>query len=295
MSLGGFLLLGADGQIGYELERELCIHGRVIPITRAQCDLADLDAVRRLIRAHAGATIVNAAAYTAVDLAESDADAAFQLNERLPAMLAEEARAQRSLLMHFSTDYVFDGEKGSPYDEEDAPAPLNVYGKSKLAGEQRVRESGVDHLIVRTSWVYGARGRNFLRTILAAAQTEAPLRVVADQRGAPTWSRMVASGAVRMLVAVQGASSAQRATVLGTYHLTASGSTTWHGFAERIVELASGAGQVPGREVVAIDSSELGSPARRPRMSLLSNEKAERVFGVRLPSWEEQLRMVLAP
>ena len=287
-----FLVLGADGQVGYELVRQLCVHGRVVPVTRSECDLSDLAAVRRLLAAHPRAMLFNAAAYTAVDRAEHDVVSAALLNEELPGMLAEDARARGNLLVHFSTDYVFDGANDAGYREEDAVAPLNVYGTTKLAGERRVQESGAHHLIVRTSWVYGLRGRNFLRTILDAARHRPELRVVDDQRGAPTWSRLVASAAAGMAL---GWSAERAGEQDGVYHVSAGGATTWHGFAERIVGLARRREALACERVVPIDSSELGAPARRPRSSLLSNAKVERTFGIVLPMWEEQLELAMAP
>jgi len=295
MSAPPFLVRGADGQIGHELSRALCIHGRTVRVTRAECDLEDFAADRRLVRAHPRSPVFNAAAYTAVDAAEADAPRAFRLNDQLPGILADEARAQQGLLVHFSTDYVFDGAKQTGYVEEDETAPLNVYGESKLAGERRVLDSGVDSLVFRTSWIYGTRGRNFLRSILAAARTRSELRVVTDQRGAPTWSRLVAHAATHVATSALALSAEARRDVLGMYHLTASGVTTWHGFAERIVAIVRESEEIPCREVIPITSEALGAAAPRPRNSVLSNAKLEGAFGIVLPSWEDQLRLALAP
>ena len=226
------LVIGAAGQVGHELTRELMPRGGVVPVTRRECDLGDLNALRSLVRSVMPGVIVNAAAYTAVDTAEVEREQAFLLNESVPALLAEEARAVGALLVHYSTDYVFEGTRSTPYVESDDPSPLNVYGASKWAGEERIRASGADHLIFRTSWVYGTRGKNFLRSIAAAARTRAELRVVADQVGTPTWSRFLASATALVIERLGHLEPAARERALGTYHLSATGTTSWHAFAE---------------------------------------------------------------
>jgi len=225
--------------------------------------------------------IVNAAAYTAVDRAEVERDAAFAVNAAAVCVLAEEAKKLGALLVHFSTDYVFDGEKAAPYHEDDSPHPVSVYGESKLAGERAVAASGCRYLIFRTSWVYSAHGRNFLRAILAAAQEKKELRVVDDQRGAPTSAQAIARAVVSILMKENPPG--------GLYHMSAAGETTWHAFARAILE---GVGlQTP---VVAITSAEYAARARRPKNSLLDNSRLQRVFGFALPDWRAGLAAVLA-
>lgn len=266
------LLTGRDGQVGSELARALAPLGEVAATTRAELDLSDADAIRRAMRQGKPQVVVNAAAYTAVDRAEGESGPAMQVNGVAPGVLAEEAKRLGALLVHFSTDYVFDGEKAAPYIEEDLPGPLNVYGATKLEGERRIAASGCRHLILRTSWVYGANGRNFLRAMLEAARSGRPVAVVDDQRGAPTASPAIAAAAVQCLG--KGAE--------GLWHLSAAGETTWHGFAEAIL-------RAPVR---AISSAQYGARARRPRNSLLDNAKLHRI-GVALPDWRVQLDGVL--
>jgi dTDP-4-dehydrorhamnose reductase len=208
--------------------------------------------------------------------------------------MAEEAAQLGALLVHYSTDYVFDGRKEQPYTEEDAPAPLNVYGRSKLAGEEAIRASGASHLILRTSWVYGLRGKNFLLTILRLAREREELRIVADQFGAPTWSRLIAEATAAMLALIAAGGPAAQAC--GTYHLTASGSTSWHGFAAAIVAGATRAwGFEPAaRRVLPIGSADYPTPAARPATSRMSCERLCREFGLRLPGWSECLELCLA-
>jgi dTDP-4-dehydrorhamnose reductase len=223
--------------------------------------------------------IVNAAAYTAVDRAESEPDAANVANAAAVAVLAEEGKRARALLIHYSTDYVFDGTKDAPYIEEDRPNPLNAYGRSKLAGEQAIHDIGGAHLILRTSWVYSARGRNFLLTIRRLLQEKDELRVVSDQVGAPTSARGLAEATAELLRRHGAALGDMR----GIYHATTSGSTSWYGFAREIARLERP--DSPAR-IVPIASSEYPTPARRPGNSRLSNEKLLRRFGVALPKWE---------
>jgi dTDP-4-dehydrorhamnose reductase len=263
------VLTGPTGQVGSALSKTRAGKGEVIALDRKQLDLQKPDvAVIRIARPE---VIINAAAYTAVDQAEDEPDLAHAVNAVAPGILAEEAKRAGALLVHFSTDYVFDGEKSTPYVEEDAPNPLNVYGRTKLAGEEAIRASGCRHLILRTSWVYAPTGRNFLKAILS--QTK-PLRVVNDQFGAPTSNLMLAR-AVSRLVEKGGE---------GLYHLTAAGKTSWHGFASAAL---------PGRQIEAVSSSEYPVKARRPRNSVLDNAKIVRELGIRLPSWQEGLREVM--
>jgi dTDP-4-dehydrorhamnose reductase len=276
------LLTGRTGQVGSALERALVPMGDLRACGRQELDLFDLDAIRSMVRESRPDVIINAAAYTAVDRAEREREAAFDANARAVAAFADEAKSAGSLLVHFSTDFVFDGEKAAPYVESDVPRPLNVYGESKLAGERAIAGSGCRHLIFRTSWVYSPGGRNFMRAVLAAARTQSELRVVNDQHGAPTSSIDIAAAMARIL--------AQRDVKEkgGLYHLSAGGETTWHGFAKAFLE-AKGI----GTPLVAIRSEEYAAAARRPRNSLLDNSKLAAAFGVRLRDWREGLAEVL--
>jgi len=275
------LLTGRNGQIGWELERALAPIGDVIALDRQMLDLAKPDELITRIREIKPDVIVNAAAYTAVDTAEKELDLAMAINGIAPGILAREAKRLGALLVHYSTDYVFDGSKESPYTEQDAPNPINVYGKTKLAGERAVKESGCRYLILRTAWVYSDRGRNFLLTILRLAKEKPELRVVGDQHGAPTWARDIANASLRIL------SSADRPD--GIYHLTAAGDTTWCVFASHIFKV-----QGMQTQVVPIISSEYLVAAARPANSLLSNAKLHDAFGVRLPAWHDGLKRCLA-
>ncbi len=282
------LLTGKNGQVGWELQRSLLPLGTIVALDRRGLDLADPKAIRDTVRAVRPHVIVNAAAYTQVDRAESEPDLAMAINGTAPEVLAEEAAALGALLIHYSTDYVFNGAKPGPYTEEDTPNPLNAYGESKLAGEEAIRASGVPHLILRTSWVYGARGNNFLRTILRLAREREELRVVDDQVGAPTWCRLVAEATGEILTQLCAPGifrPSPFADVSGLYHVAPAGKTTWCGFARAIVESA---GELLPRtpQVTPIASAEHPSPAVRPSNSLLSTEKLEQTFGLRMPAWD---------
>lgn len=274
------LLTGRNGQVGSELEHSLGPLGEVIATDRAALDLADPDSIRRTVREARPAVIVNAAAYTGVDRAETEPDAATRINAVAPEVLAVEAKRLGALLVHFSTDYVFDGAKEAPYAEEDRPHPLNVYGKSKLEGEQAIVASGCHHLILRTSWVYSARGNNFLRTILRRAREQPELRVVNDQIGAPTSAAAIARATAAVL---------KHERREGIFHMSAAGKTSWHGFAEAIVAHAGLA-----TRIVGIRSEDYPTVARRPRNSLLDNAKLNRVFGIALEDWRGPLAAVMA-
>lgn len=284
------LLIGKHGQVAWELQRTLAPLGDVVSVGRSELNFSDVAAVRRLVAETRPQVIVNAAAYTAVDKAETEKELCLQVNATVPGVLAEEAKKIGALLVHYSTDYVFDGTKTTPYVEMDATNPLGTYGAAKLAGEHAVRAAGGDHLIFRLCWVYGARGQNFLLTMQRLAREREKLRVVRDQVGCPTWSRMIAEATA--LTIKQVAASADRATFSGTYHLAASGSTNWHGFASRIIELMPEA-ERKCREVEAITTAEYPTPAKRPAYSVLNCDKFERTFGLRLPDWERSLRQVL--
>ncbi|KVN13369.1 MULTISPECIES: dTDP-4-dehydrorhamnose reductase [unclassified Burkholderia] len=287
------LLTGINGQVGHELARSLQGLGRVVAFDRCELDLSDLDATRRVVRDVAPDWIVNPAAYTAVDKAEADVAAAMRLNAEVPGLLAEEAKRLGAALVHYSTDYVFDGTKVGAYVEDDCVNPQNVYGKGKLAGEQAVVASGCHHLIFRTSWVYGTRGRNFLLTMLRLGAEREELSVVADQFGAPTWSRTIAELTAHVLAqsVVTGAQQVdwwgERS---GVYHLTAGGVTSWHAFAEAIFAFSD----LMNKPVVrAILSSSYPTPAVRPLNSQLSNQRLAETFGVSAPDWRDALRLCL--
>jgi dTDP-4-dehydrorhamnose reductase len=280
------LVTGARGQLGFELARALAPHGEVLATDRAALDLADADAIRRTLRAAAPALIVNAGAYTAVDLAEKEREAAFAINARAPEVLAEEARRLDALLLHYSTDYVFDGARRVPYDENVAPNPQNVYGASKRAGEQAIAASGAAALVFRTSWVYGLRGRNFLLTIRRLAQERETLTVVADQVGVPNWCRTLALATAELVA--RGVPYLRART--GLYHLSSTGQATWYDFARAIV------GDVPRPRIVAITTAEYPTPARRPPYGVLDTGRFRRTFGFELPDWRADLqRCVTSP
>jgi len=276
------LLTGGNGQIGWELGRSLPPAGEVFAFDHASLDLAIPDQIVERVREVKPDLIVNAAAYTAVDRAESEPDLAAWINGRAPRILAEEALRAGAALIHYSSDYVFDGAKASPYVEADAPNPINVYGKSKLEGERGIQASGCRHLILRTSWVYGARGANFLLTMLRLAQEHEELRVVDDQIGAPTWCRDIAAATAKLA----GELAAGR--IGGLYHVTASGKTSWCGFAREILQLCG----VTTR-LLAIPSAQYAAAAKRPANSTLSCESLLSRSGISLPEWAASLRRCL--
>jgi len=284
------LLFGANGQLGTKLHTSLATKGTVRAIGHAELDLRDLTGLRALVHETSPALIVNAAAYTAVDAAESDAANAQLVNAQAPRVMAEAARECDALFVHYSTDYVFDGSARTPYTEESPVSPLGVYGASKHAGEQAVSASGAAHLILRTAWLYSNRGRNFLNTMLRLAAERDELRVVNDQTGCPTYSDLVADASMQILdgMFVGGSLRSERC---GLYHVACRGETTWWGFARRIIELAGLGGRV---RVVPIRTAEYPTPAKRPAYSVLSTSRLERVFGIRLPDWEDGLKRCLA-
>jgi dTDP-4-dehydrorhamnose reductase len=297
------LLTGKNGQVGAELAAMLPKLGEVVALDRQQLDLSKPDDVRRAIREIRPALIVNAAAYTAVDQAENEEALARAVNADAPALMAQEAKKIGAGLVHYSTDYVFDGSSRSPYEEDDPPNPVSVYGKTKLAGERAIQDVGLPHLIFRTAWVYGTRGRNFLLTILRLASQREELRIVADQIGAPTWCREIARGTISVL----GRFSADRQGELslpmtcGVYHMTAAGVTSWYGFAEAIMQETSQAspnlpwlaaatgGTLIAKRISQITSEQYPTPARRPAYSVLSNSRLAQHFGVQLTEWRTQL------
>jgi len=283
------LLTGKSGQVGYELERSLQGLGEIIALDRSQMDLSDLDQVRDVIRMIKPNLIVNPAAYTAVDKAESEPDLAMRINGAAPGVMAEEAKKLGAVMIHYSTDHVFDGTKRTPYLETDHTCPVNVYGTTKLAGEQAIRATGISHLILRTNWVYGMRGNNFLRTILRLAQERAELRIVADQHGAPTWCRTIADTTAHVISQASGARHLhnwwQERT--GIYNLTAQGQTTWYRFAQAILEHPS----VTKKSVITpIAAQEYPLPAKRPAYSVMSSERLINTF-CGLPDWESALKL----
>lgn len=286
------LLIGRTGQVAWELERSLGALGELTALDRAQLDLRDAEAIRSAIRSVRPELIVAAAAYTNVDGAEDDVETAFAINARAPEAMAREARQVGATLVHYSTDYVFDGSKAGAYAEDDPTAPLNAYGRSKLAGEQAIRASGAAHLILRTSWVYASRGKNFLRTILRLAGEREVLRVVDDQFGAPTWARFIAEATAAMLWRIRWDPSARARADRGeVVHLANGGVTTWFGFASRAIELhASRAGKKLA-SVEPIPASAYPTKAARPHNSRLDLARLEREWGIAAPAWEDSLAL----
>lgn len=278
------LLTGCSGQVGYELERSLQALGEVVAVDRARMDLSDLDQVRSVVREVKPGLIVNPAAYTAVDKAESEPDLARRINALAPGVMAEEAKRLGAAMVHYSTDYVFDGSKQGAWVETDPVNPLNVYGQTKLEGEQAIAAAGIDHLILRTSWVYGMRGKNFLLTMLRLAKEREELRVVADQHGAPTWSRTIADTTAVLLAQAREEGWWQRHG--GIYHLSSRGETTWFGFTQAIIEQAG-----LNCRVLPISSAEYPVPARRPANSLMNADKLERLCV--LPDWKTALGLCM--
>jgi dTDP-4-dehydrorhamnose reductase len=289
------LVTGANGQVGWELDRRLAALGNVIALDRWQCDLSRPERLPKLIRNLKPDVIVNAAAYTAVDDAEREERLATTVNGTAVDVMAQEARRTGALLVHYSTDYVFDGLKDAPYEEEDPPHPINAYGRSKLAGETAVRQAGGSYLILRTSWVYSARGRNFLRTILRLLREREELRIVADQVGAPTSAAQIAQATA----AVIGTAVRERADgrfASGLFHFTALGATSWHGFAQAILEGAMHAALLaPGRvpHLVPIASEDYPLPAARPKNSRLACNRLNQRFGIALPCWKEGVSLCI--
>jgi len=290
MSTKKVLLFGKVGQVGWELRRTLAPMSQLTCVDFPDVDFTNPESVRRQIELAAPDFIINAAAYTAVDKAESETALATKINADAPGIMATEAKKRGALLVHYSTDYVFDGNKTTPYVEEDAPNPLGAYARTKHAGDEAIRQSGCDHLIFRLCWVYGARGANFMLTMQRLAREREKLRVVADQVGCPTWSRMIAETTALALRQVRTADDAR--TLSGTYHLCASGQTSWHGFAKAIIDLMPPDTR-KCREVEGITSAEYPTPTKRPAFSVMSCAKLERTFGLRLPDWHDSLRHVV--
>lgn len=284
------LIIGKVGQVGWELRRTLAPAARVVSVDFPEIDLTHPDSIVKWVREIRPQVIVNAAAYTAVDKAESEYEKCLQINGVAPGILADEAKKLSCLLVHYSTDYVFDGSKATPYTENDSPNPLGAYGRSKLAGDQAVFQVDGFHLIFRLCWVYGARGQNFMLTMMRLARERETLRVVRDQFGCPTWSRMIAE--TTALAVKQVLVASEPGSFKGVYHLAASGQTSWHGFAEAIVRLMPAEGK-KCKQIEPITTPEYPLPAKRPACSVLACEKLQRVFGLQLPAWEQSLKQVL--
>ena len=282
------LVTGKDGQVGRAFSILAPSLGELIAVGRVECDLRDDASIRAAVRRSQPDVIVNAAAYTAVDQAERERDLCFQVNGHAPGIMAEESARLGALLIHYSTDYVFEGEKEAPYVESDPVKPLSVYGASKAAGEQAIALAGCRYLVLRTTWVYAAQGRNFLLTMLRLGAERPELRVVSDQIGAPTSATAIAQATARLIERSQ----ADAARVpSGIYHITAAGSTSWFGFAEAIFARIAAARRP---QLLPISTAEYPTPAQRPKNSLLCNDKFEREFGFRLGPWQEQLDEVMS-
>ena len=283
------LISGQHGQVSSELQKRLAVLGELVVPGRDQLDLAQPEQIRQQVRRVRPDLIINAAAYTAVDKAESEKAAAFSVNAEAPGILAEEAAALGIPLIHYSTDYVFDGSKTAPYNEADEPHPLGVYGKSKLAGEQAITAVKGKHLILRTSWVYSTHGRNFLLTMQRLLQEKPELRIVADQIGAPTWAGTIANSTLALIERWQAGETG----AWGTYHLTAQGQTSWFGFAQAIGEALREQGK-PCANLLPITTSDYPTPASRPLNSRLDCSRLQREWGVSQPDWQTALRECLA-
>ncbi|HWC93534.1 MAG TPA: dTDP-4-dehydrorhamnose reductase [Pseudolabrys sp.] len=287
------LVTGADGQVGCELRQSLAPLGQVIALDRAACDLARPAEVARILRAATPDVIVNAAAYTAVDRAEQEEELATLINGTAVGEIAQAARQLGALLIHYSTDYVFDGRKDAPYAEDDVPSPISAYGRSKLAGERAIAQCGGRYLIVRTSWIYAARGHNFLKTVLRLARERDELRIVEDQIGAPTWARDLAA-ATAVMTRQARQEIARDDFESGLFHVTGSGATSWFVFAKAVVKQAEQYGLLARKsKIVPIASSEYPVAATRPKNSRLSGARARHRFQIALPEWEQSLAVCM--
>jgi len=287
------LLLGSNGQVGFELARSLLPLGELVSLNRVQADFTNLENLRATVQTIRPDVIVNAVAYTAVDKAETERETAFLINAQAVEVLAQEAKNLNALLIHYSTDYVFDGTKTKPYFENDATNPLNIYGESKLAGELAIQKNGADYLIFRTTWVFAARGQNFVNSILRLAAEREELNIVADQIGAPTWARLIADTTAHC---VRQAMQERRSNVFesGIFNLTSSGETSWFEFAQKIVELARAKKvEFKNRVINPIPTSAYPTPAKRPANSRLSTDKLSQRFYVKMPDWQETLKLCL--
>jgi dTDP-4-dehydrorhamnose reductase len=292
------LLTGCNGQVGFELQRSLAVLGEIVPVDRTRCDLANPESIRAVMRAEQPDVVINAAAYTAVDKAEQEKELALRVNGEGPGVLAEEADALGALMVHYSTDYVFDGLQRTPYSERDYTNPINAYGDSKLEGEHAVRKATSRKLILRTSWVYGVHGNNFLKTMLRLMRERDVLRVVGDQIGTPTGAALIADVTAHVLAQYAAVCSTEGAMRFpyGTYHLAARGETTWYDYAGLIGRLARNAGvplAIQPERIQRINTEDYPLPARRPAFSRLDTSKLRETFGLVLPSWEDGVRHAL--
>jgi dTDP-4-dehydrorhamnose reductase len=294
-SVPTLLVTGSRGQVGFELRRSLASLGNVIALDRSVCDLTRPDSIREVVRKAKPDVIVNPAAYTAVDAAENDAETAHAINGVAPGVLADEARALGSLLVHYSTDYVFDGRKDGAYVESDAVNPQSVYGKSKLAGEQAIAASGATAIVLRTCWVAGAHGGNFAKTMLRLGRERDTLRVIADQYGAPTTAALIAD-VTAQIVARHWLHGDRTAFASGVYHLAAAGETSWYGYATEVLQFAAAHGvelKVEPARIEAIATTEYPLPAPRPANSRLDTHKLRQTFGIHLPDWRDGVHHLL--
>ena len=293
INFGRVLIVGAAGQVGRELQRSFAGAGELLCWDRAEVDLAVEDLVREMVRSTQPDLILNASAYTAVDRAESEPDVAFAVNADAPRVLAEEAARRNILLVHYSTDYVFDGTKQGPWVETDKPNPLNVYGKTKLAGEEAIQEVGGKYLIFRTSWVYGPHCNNFLFTMLRLGRERDQLNIIDDQIGAPTTSIELANATRSIVDGVASGAFGGPENWAGIYHMTCAGSTSWFGFAKAIFASASGLQNGKQPQVNPILTESYPTPAKRPHNSVLSNEKLHARLAIELPTWESALQATI--
>jgi dTDP-4-dehydrorhamnose reductase len=286
------LLTGKNGQVGWELNRSLSALGTLYALGRDEMDLSKPETLGPVIQEIKPHLIINAAAYTAVDKAESEPELAITINGVAPRVLAQEAKKVGATMIHYSTDYVFDGKATSPYQEEDTPCPLSVYGESKLAGENGVRQAGIPHIIFRTSWVYSLRGSNFLLTMQKLAKTRAQIKIVQDQVGAPTWSKAIAEGTTEIIQHCMSPTHALTVPESGLFHLSCGGETNWFVFAKTILELC---GLSNNTELIPIPTTEYPTPAIRPQYSQLSNRKLKQIFDYEMPQWQKALQNCLQP
>jgi dTDP-4-dehydrorhamnose reductase len=287
------LILGRIGQVGWELRHKLACLGQVSSVEYPEVDFTRADSIRAAVHAVKPTVIVNAAAYTAVDKAEAEPELAAAINATGPGVLAEEARKLGSLLVHYSTDYVFDGTKNGPWTETDEPNPLNVYGRTKLAGDLAIQAAGCEYLIFRTSWVYGARGSNFLLTMLRLARERAELRIVDDQKGSPTASECIAQATANVLAQVLAPGGAGIGGRSGIYNLTSSGETSWFGFTKALLNQAASRFPITIPNLIPITTGDYPTAAKRPANSRLSCQRIKKAFGVTMPHWEQALTLVL--
>lgn len=289
------LLIGKEGQVGRELSSLLKPFGELTLFGKEDLDLTQADRIREQLRNVQPHVIVNAAAYTAVDQAEEEPDLALAINGTAPAILAEEAKKLGAALVQYSTDYVFDGEKQDPYTEEDSPNPMGVYGRTKLAGDEAIQSTGLPHLIFRTAWVYGLKGKNFLLTIQRLAKERDELKIVDDQIGSPTWCRTIAQATANILTQILPQSSpgdlSRFEQASGLYNLVCGGQTSWFGFAQAILEASSSSQDT---KLIPIPTSEYPTPTKRPKNSVLSTKKLNSAFGIAPPAWDVTLKYCLS-